>query len=266
MIWNRYVEVGVSSTKRITYALCILILIGMIGITAQADTIRLRDGSILKGKVISYKGGRFTIIVYIGNSSSQHVIPVEEVESVEFDGSDIASAGRESQPAARAAESEETVPRPVEEPRVETRPVEAPPVIEPRVETERPEVDTGMTPVIAEKTVSVAAAADWTSTEIRVQRGQRIVVSASGEVDLGDGRRAQPQGIDSSDNRKLLPGKPTGSLIAVVGDDNDDFIFIGASSEFTAPHNGILFLSVNEGNLRDNNGAFVARIKVLSNR
>lgn len=270
---NRYLEVGVSSTKRITYALCILILMGMIGITAQADTIRLRDGSILKGKVVSYKGGRFTIIVYIGSSSSQHVIPVEEVESVEFDGSDIASTGRttELQPAARAVDVEET--RPVEEPRVEarpvdTRPVEAPPVVEPRVEAERPvgEVDTGMTPVIAEKTVSVAAAADWTSTEIRVQRGQRIVVSASGEVDLGDGRRAQPQGIDSSDNRKLLPGKPTGSLIAVVGDDNDDFIFIGASSEFTAPHNGILFLSVNEGNLRDNNGAFVARIKVLSNR
>lgn len=252
-----------SSTKRITYALCILILMGMIGITAQADTIRLRDGSILKGKVVSYKGGRFTIIVYIGSSSSQHVIPVEEVESVEFDGSDIASTGREPE-----ARTEEPVSRPVEEPRVDTRPVEAPPVVEPRVETERPvgEVDTGMTPVIAEKTVSVAAAADWTSTEIRVQRGQRIVVSASGEVDLGDGRRAQPQGIDSSDNRKLLPGKPTGSLIAVVGDDNDDFIFIGASSEFTAPHNGILFLSVNEGNLRDNNGAFVARIKVLSNR
>jgi hypothetical protein len=120
--------------------------------------------------------------------------------------------------------------------------------------------------VIAEKTVSVAAAADWTSTEIRVQRGQRIVVSASGEVDLGDNQRSGPDGISLTDSRKLVAARPTGALIAVVGDDNDDFIFVGKATEFVAPHNGILFLSVNEGNLKDNTGAFVARVRVLSGK
>ena len=70
----------------------------------------------------------------------------------------------------------------------------------------------------------------------------------------------------STDSRKLVAARPTGALIAVVGDDNDDFIFVGSAIAFVAPHNGILFLSVNEGNLKDNTGAFVARVKVLSGR
>ena len=126
--------------------------------------------------------------------------------------------------------------------------------------------ESGAVATIAEKTVSVAAAADWTSTEIRVQRGQRIVINASGEVDLGDNQRTGPDGLSLADTRKLIAARPTGALIAVVGDDNDDFIFVGKATEFTAPHNGILFLSVNEGNLKDNAGAFVARVKVLTNK
>jgi hypothetical protein len=117
-----------------------------------------------------------------------------------------------------------------------------------------------------EKTVSVAAAADWTSTEIRVKRGQRIVIIGSGEVDLGDNQRTGPEGLSLADNRKLVAARPTGALIAVVGDDNDDFVFVGKATEFVSSHNGILFLSVNEGNLKDNSGAFVARVKVLSSR
>ncbi|QQS46943.1 MAG: hypothetical protein IPM66_24225 [Acidobacteriota bacterium] len=242
-----------SVKKSLSRAFLLIFLVAAVGVCAMADTIKLKDGSVLKGKVVSYREGRFTIIVYIGGSSSQHVIPVDEVESVEFDQVEV-------QPAATEAVPERTVE--AARPAAEPAPVEVPPA----VERPAPETDSGMVPVIAEKTVSVAAAADWTSTDIRVQRGQRIVINASGEVDLGDSRRTSPDGVESSDSRKLIPNKPTGALIAVVGDDNDDFIFVGGSSEFISPHNGILFLSVNEGNLRDNNGAFVARVKVLSNR
>ena len=75
-----------------------------------------------------------------------------------------------------------------------------------------------------------------------------------------------PGGISLSDSKKLMGSRLTGALIAVVGDDNDDFIFIGRASEFTANHNGILFLSVNEGNLKDNSGSFLARVKVMSGK
>jgi len=136
----------------------------------------------------------------------------------------------------------------------------------PEPDTSPSDANTSSVPAIAEKTVSVAGAADWTSTEIRVQKGQRIIISATGEVDLGDNQRSGPDGLSIADNRKLIAARPTGALIAVVGDDNDDFVFVGKATEFTSPHNGILFLSVNEGNLKDNAGAFVARVRVLSGR
>jgi hypothetical protein len=198
---------------------------------------------------------------------------VDEIESVEFDGAE-GLARAESHGANPPAMETISSPPPNRGglPRSSPPPSDSiqtglpagtePPVAEPAA----PEPDTGVVTTLAEKTVSVAAAADWTSTDIRISRGQRIVITATGEVDLGDGRRCGPDGLQSPDNRKLIGARPTGALIAVVGDDNDDFIFLGRSSEFVSQHNGILFLSVNEGNLKDNAGAFVARVKVLSNR
>ncbi len=235
--------------------LCLMVAEGM------ADVIRLRDGSVLRGRVVSYKQRQFTIEVYIGGSVSQHVVAVEDVESVEFDGQGGAVArsteptervtsgdggGRSVSPAAPTGAGAEKGGTGAGAGRVE-------------------EVAATNT-VIAEKTVTVAAAADWTSTEIRVQRGQRIVITASGEADLGEGQRTGPAGTNTADPKKLMQTGATGALIAVIGDDNDDFIFVGSSSEFNAPHNGILFLSLNEGNLRDNSGSFVVRVRVLSNR
>jgi len=237
--------------------ICLAVVL-FIGSAALADTVKLRDGSVLKGKVVSYTQGKFTIEVSIGGAISQHVVPVEEVESVEFDSIDGGAISRSepmraSQPPASPSRSR--IPRD-NAPEVATSDPGSPPSDD----------NAGAIPVIAEKTVSVAAAADWTSTEIRVQRGQRIVISASGEVDLGDSQRSGPEGISLNDSRKLVAARPTGALIAVVGDDNDDFIFVGKATEFVAPHNGILFLSVNEGNLKDNTGAFVARVRVLSGK
>ena len=249
--------------KPVVSLIICLAAVSLIGSSSLADTVKLRDGSILKGKVVSYTQRKFTIEVYIGGAISQHVVPVEEVESVEFDQSDQGAISR-AEPAG-ASQSPSAPPRggiprdnaPRDNAPEVTTPDSGPP----------PGVDNaGALPVIAEKTVSVAAAADWTSTEIRIQRGQRIVITATGEVDLGDSQRTGPDGISLTDNRKLVAARPTGSLIAVVGDDNDDFIFVGSAIAFVAPHNGILFLSVNEGNLKDNTGAFVARVKVLSGR
>ncbi len=266
-------EVCVKIGKSLLRSFICLTVLLLADAAAFADTIRLKDGSVLKGKVVSYSQRKFTILVYIGGASSQHVIPVEEIESVEFDSSDAAASRLEPVGANPPA-----IPSRAEPPResppassspdtsianrdaVRTTPPPAP------AEQSASDADAGVTATVAEKTVSVAAAADWTSTEIRVQRGQRIVISASGEVDLGDNQRAGPEGLPIADTRKLIASRPTGAMIAVVGDDNDDFIHVGKSTEFISKHNGILFLSVNEGNLKDNAGAFVARVRILSNR
>jgi hypothetical protein len=240
-------------------------------VVAIADTIRLRDGSVLRGKVVSYNQRQFTIIVYIGSSQSRHVISVDEIESVEFDGGD-AMARAEPQGGAAPPTIEpiarnrggaaRELPQPDETP----VPSNPPPVTADPPAGAVTEPDAGAVPVIAEKTVSVAAAADWTSTEIRVQRGQRIVISATGDVDLGDGQRSDPAGLASLTSKQMMKNRPIGALIAVIGDDNDEFIFIGRSSEFTAKSNGILFLTINDDNVKDNAGAYIARVRVLSNR
>ena len=65
-----------------------------------------------------------------------------------------------------------------------------------------------------------------------------------------------------NDEQKLMKSVPTGALIAVIGDDNNDFIYIGAEREFTATRDGALFLGINEGNLNDNSGAFDVKIEI----
>jgi hypothetical protein len=117
-------------------------------------------------------------------------------------------------------------------------------------------------------TVDVIAKRDWTSSGLIVRRGDTIRITASGTVTLdpNSGQTSGPEGIDQPDPKKLMADKPTGSLIAVIGADNDDFIFIGRSAEFTAARDGLLFLSVNEGTLSDNSGSFKAVIEVESNR
>jgi hypothetical protein len=264
-------EVGVKIRKPLTNSLICLVVLLIVGIAAFADTIKLKDGSVLKGKVVSFSQGRFTIVVYIGGASSRHVIPVEEIESVEFDASDVMASGRSSSSSGGGLTPVSPTTSARSEPIETTPPIDSgagsrapkdpanPPAGN---DLPPPEADPGPGLTIAEKTVNVAAAADWTSTEIRIQRGQRVIISATGEVDLGDGKRSTSDGVSATDNRKLIPNRPTGSLIAVVGDDNDDFVHIGSAGEFVATHAGILFLSVNEGNLKDNSGSFTARVKV----
>jgi hypothetical protein len=259
-------EVGVNTMRSQIILLLSLLAVLIYAPASLADTIKLKDGSVLKGKVVSYTQRKFTIIVYIGGTSSRHVVSVDEIESVEFDSTDVSST-------ARGASSEtptsrlDPVPAVSDSPpvsRIEKEPVPTTPAKDP------PPADVdagaGAGTVVGERTITVAAAADWTSTEIRVQRGQRISISASGEVELGQNHRSGPDGLSLADNRKLIPNRPTGALIAVIGDDNDDFIFIGVNNEFISAHNGILFLSVNEGNLKDNSGSFVARVRVMSSK
>jgi hypothetical protein len=127
----------------------------------------------------------------------------------------------------------------------------------------RPSAPTGnANSAVRETDVVVQAKNDWTSTQLQVQRGARIRVSAVGVVQLDKTgqKTASPAGIEAPDRGKLLPDRPTGGLIAVIGDDNDDFIFVGQDGEFVAARDGLLFLSINEGELSDNSGTFQVRV------
>ena len=78
-----------------------IVLVLGLGATALADTIRLKDGSIIKGKVVGFKDQQFTIL--IGNAArgrqSRLTIYIDDVDSIEFDGATgVASTNDDDRP------------------------------------------------------------------------------------------------------------------------------------------------------------------------
>ena len=213
-----------------------------------ADTIRLKDGSVIRGQVIGFKDQQFTILIG-GNARGrrgQTTVYVEDVESIEFDST--------SAPANITDDSTAKNSPPMNNRRIDTEPAPS----EPRIDS--PATNSAATPTFF--TIKVGVRADssnngWTNSGLVVRKGQRLRISASGRVSLGRGRFSTPGGvININDNDKLMRNEATGALIAVIGDDNDEFLLIGPRREFVAQRDGVLFLGVNEGDLTDNTGSY----------
>ena len=301
------------TNSRLAIALLVTLLGTTLATTAQADTIRLKNGSIIKGKVTSFADEQFVVLLDSGSgrSMSKAMIYIADVAKIDFDASSEPSAS----PSSTARETSST---PVDDSTTRSNPardnaavqdvvregppvdprlnkssntknkskevktpnlvVEDPPTKEPESKpTEKPGVTTEeptTEPVVRKPlanartiNVDVAAKRDWTSTGVIVKRGDRIRITAAGTINLdANGQASGPEGIDLTDARRLMTDKPTGGLIGVIGADNDDFVFIGRTTEFTATRDGLLFLSVNEGTLTDNSGAFKAVIEVQAAR
>lgn len=216
-----------------------------------ADTIRLKDGSVIRGQVIGFKDQQFTILIG-GNTRGrrgQTTVYVEDVESIEFD------ANTSSTSANTEDLNTQNNPPPMRPANQNNQPdtiaSDPPRSIDPPASS---------TPTFF--TIKVGVRADnanngWTNSGLVVRKGQRLRISASGRVSLGRGRFSTPGGLSMvQDPDKLMRNEATGALIAVIGDDNDDFILIGPRREFVVQRDGVLFLGVNEGDLADNTGSY----------
>lgn len=222
-----------------------------------ADTIRLKDGSVIRGQVVGFKDQQFTVLIGSGAQGrrSRTLIYVEDVESIEFDSATTAAV---------AALANEDAPSPS----TTSAPVYQPPRSNPSNDSNpvpsrtNPSQPSSAAAAPTFFTIKVAVRADnanngWTNSGLVVRKGQRLRISSTGRVSLGNGRFSTAAGIAGSpDNDKLIRTEPTGALIAVIGDDNDDFLLIGTRRDFVAQRDGVLFLGVNEGNLTDNTGTY----------
>jgi len=215
------------------------------GLTIFADTIRLKDGSVIRGQIVSFKNEQFTIMVGGGSRGrkSQITVYMEDVDSIDFDstGNTSNSTGPNNDTANNN--------QPVYQPPTNNQPA-----------NNQPTNNQSAPPTFFQINVKVRAdntSNGWTNTGLVVRRGQRLRITATGRVNLGAGRMATADGLPNIPDRdKLMRNQPTGGLIGVIGDDNDDFIFVGRSRDFVAQRDGVLFLGVNEGNLSDNSGLF----------
>jgi hypothetical protein len=299
----------------------LLLSVVILSQTVTADTIHLKNGSVLKGKVSSFADDQFVIVLDTGSGRymSKATVFMGDVSRIDFDSAPAVAAEAPAtvpEPSAPAPSASSTEPPPkgkktrnIETPartdsviRDEPQPkTTAPAETQPRVtgppegqpatseaaqpQPEKPAPAASATPTsdtsdterlnrkplvpVKSMNVDVAAKKDWTSSGLIVKRGDHIRVTASGSITLDpvSGRTSGPEGLaDLPDAKKLMPDQPTGALIGVISSDNDDFIFIGRSGEFTATRDGLLFLSVNEGQLSDNVGSFKAVVEVLSQR
>lgn len=254
------------------------------GMGAFADTIRLKDGSKVKGKIVGFSGGKFIIAVGEGSRRREMTLVAAEIDSIDFDTprsptANVLASNRntslppaENKPVAdskpippriedKTVADTKPVPQPVEEEEeVVTVPASAPVHTPP---TTNKKVSFGKPVELAVRVLADNTANGWTNSGWVVKKGQRIRISGSGEVSIGRGKKTGPSGLyDLEDKEKLLKSVPTGALIAVIGDDNNEFIYIGAEREFTASRDGALFLGLNEGNLNDNTGSFDVKIEI----
>ena len=228
-----------------------------------ADTIRLRDGSVVRGQIIAFKDQQFTVLIGAGarGRRGRMTIYSEDIESIEFDATaGVAdTGGGNSGDASNDARSGNNPAPVMRNPPPDTRP-QADTTPSNDRDTDAGTPNSGGTPVFFPIRLRVRAdnaSNGWNDSGLMVRAGQRLRITATGRVSLGAGQMSTPTGLPRLvDRDKLMRNEPTGALIAVIGDDNDDFIFIGANREFVAQRAGRLFLGVNEGNLGDNSGTY----------
>ncbi|HKG12802.1 MAG TPA: hypothetical protein VKB12_05665 [Pyrinomonadaceae bacterium] len=274
--------------RRVPRTLFALSLALALGASALADTIRLKDGQVIRGQIVSFRDQQFTVLIGsgAGGRRSRVTVYIDDIDTIEFD-SAAGVSGQADPPA-----GDPHTP-PVESARTQTQTTQPP-----RSTAQRPptlgndggtsdttpgNTNAGRTNTGASSPASTqpspaggapffpvrvrvradSTANGWTDSGLMVRKGQKLRISATGRVSLGEGRFSTPTGLPRVvDTEKLMRNEPTGELIAVIGDDNDDFIPVGANREFYAPRDGRLFLGVNEGKLDDNTGTYEAVIEV----
>jgi hypothetical protein len=221
-----------------------------------ADTIRLKNGSIIKGKITKFSGGKFIVEIGDGARKREMTFSVSEVESISFENRpsapQLSASSRKSDPQPSAAKTPQ--PSRIILTGGDSRTTAG----------SRPN-SSAIKPIEWQVRVTADGTANgWTNTGWVVKKGQRIRITGDGRVSLGRGNMTTAAGLPNlRDDQKLIPNAPTGALIAVIGDDNNDFIYIGMTREFTATRDGALFLGINEGNLDDNSGYLNVKVEIF---
>ncbi|HEX8250410.1 MAG TPA: hypothetical protein VF599_19705 [Pyrinomonadaceae bacterium] len=308
-----------SKFFRVTLALSLLLCLCAM---ALADTIRLKDGSVIKGKIISFRDGQFVVSIGDGARARQMTFFADEVEAVEFDALPLSSTTNPIKLTSPTTQNPRPQTTPASNPtlpvntnannnaglnsnsnsnviivgrnntnslptnpggggdtnaesNVNTTPSYTNSAPTGNVNANTIPVSTNTNPTTTTtpprpkpiqlnvKVLADNTANGWTNSGFHVKKGQKFRVLGRGQISLGNGNYAKPEGIKSlADDKKLMSSEATGGLIAVIGDDNNEFIFIGSSREFTATRDGMLFLGINENNLNDNSGSFEVTIEI----
>jgi hypothetical protein len=198
-----------------------VLVAGVLGICAavglRADTLVLRDGRRVEGRLVAVRDGVVEFEGRRGLFGGTERVRVDraDVSRIEFD----------------------------EDRRDEPR-------------DDRGDRDRGRPSGLREREVSVSATRPWSDSGIDVRAGQTVYFTSSGKVRWGPGRQdgaAGESGNHYNANRPI-PGRPGAALIGRIGDEAP--FFIGDDQgPIRVRASGRLFLGINDDYLQDNSGA-----------
>src|SRR5262249_49333393 len=116
------------------------------------------------------------------------------------------------------------------------------------------------------KELDISASDAWVDTGIDVRGGDAVLISATGTLNLGQGRSTGPAGANRG-FRDLIKAYPVnsaglGALMGRIGSDDATTPFmVGASGRLQIPRAGRLFLGVNKTSNDSITGSFHAKIE-----
>jgi hypothetical protein len=114
----------------------------------------------------------------------------------------------------------------------------------------------------AQRTVNVPGNVQWVDSGVNVRQGETIRFSSSGEIQFSRNaeHKASPAGSLTGviEPRAPVPSVLAGALIGRIGSGQP--FAIGDQASISMPQSGRFMLGINDGNVRDNSGAFVVTL------
>jgi hypothetical protein len=116
--------------------------------------------------------------------------------------------------------------------------------------------------------LDVPGASQWTDTGIELVPGDRVVITAAGNIQIAAAQKSGPEGLPRSwrDLLRALPVSSAGSgaLIGRVGDPATALPFlVGTSKELTVSSGGHLYLGINQLTGERGEGSFRVNVKIM---
>ena len=116
--------------------------------------------------------------------------------------------------------------------------------------------------------IDVPGTSQWTDTGMDVAPGDRLTISASGNVQNSAGQGAGPEGLARGwrDLLRALPvnGAGSGALIGRIGDSDAAVPFqVGASKQLTVNTSGRLFLGINQLASEQSSGSYRVNVAIV---
>lgn len=208
----------------------ILALITLLAGVVLADTLYLKNGSVLKGTFVGFENGQFTFELTNGNRLK---FRPAEVDRLVMERDTVAS----NQP-------DPGRPGP------------------PSRDNNQP--GSGNTQWERFPAFNVQLEEKWIRSNVQVARGQLVHVEATGTVTLEGRTQTGPDGLNGRrDPDAPMPDANDGALIAAIGQDvNSPPIYIGRGVEFVAENDGLLYFTVNHWETANARGNFRVTVSV----